>query len=127
MAYAYGDAWLARRETAGVNGVVLLNSAPYAPDPVDTHTYKELGPHPPTEDSASVSPNNVTWDYWADGYGRATGTPQGYKSYEYCYDYNPSGEYIINEFYRITYHDAAGRIQKVTEETKVEWTTPEYI
>jgi hypothetical protein len=118
-----------RTDDNGVRYTDLMEQAEgiYEPDPIDTDYYIDLGPHPP--DVVTVDDvGNRSWSYWDDGAGREDDNPpKGFKLWTYVYAYRPAEDYPdVIQFYRVTYHDSHGRVQKVTIEELVatEWTTP---
>ena len=121
--------------------VKMLKMIGYAPDPVSTHAYIDLGPHQPTNDQPPSNgvPGYESWEFTIDGYGGSPSTwrqtsnkaPRGFKKWDYILTYNPYGSVSSNGlipiywFYRVSWHDAAGRLQKVTQEIREEWTIGE--
>lgn len=138
------DAVVGRKyNTNGKYEVKMLKMIGYAPDPVNTHEYINLGPHQHDDDQppANGVPGYESWSFEVDGYGGNTSTwrqtnssdkaPRGFKKWDYILTYNPyasiggNGFISIYWFYRISYHDAAGRLQKIETEVREEWTIGE--
>lgn len=108
-----GDAIVGRFTNAsGELEVRMLLFPEYAPDPVSGTTYIDLGIHNPNSETLLTT----SWDYWVDGAGRSTGTPKGFKRWEYLYAYDPGGDAKVLQIYRVTYHDTRGRVQKCVAE-----------
>ena len=133
-----GDAIVGRFTNANGELEVRMLSFP-TPDAVDTSPYIELGPHPP-DDDATVGSAGATgdagatyrakyWNYFIDGYGRTDAvTPKGFKMWHEVLVLNPAATSVPPEYlhyYRVSWHDAAGRLQKVSIETRARWVEAE--